>query len=268
MLMAIAKAPKKTWLAALLAFAFGGPGFFYFGLRQGLRATFAWLVAALLVLLIPSHPSASFDPQTVGLFLLQAGLAWFAYRMCKRKNAEAAKAADSTDPGAARTYGVAPMMNRNLQPTPEQRCSKKLKDIGVFVIVGSGFALLMGAIHFNMLPMGEIGNFAHYISPYVCYMGAWGLATGIGLLRAQRWARISMLVFSSLLAAYGAVGVVVFLFMPNGDMSGWPLLLLKTGVSIYWLFHVAIGVWWLTYFNRNNVKAYFRTPRRAPLVSA
>ncbi len=187
--------------------------------------------------------------------------------MCKRRNAEAAKAVAGTDPGAAQTYGVAPTMNRNLQPTPEQLCSKKLTDIGVFVIVGSGFALWMGAIHFNMLPMGEIGRFAYYISPYVCCMGAWGLATGIGLLRAWRWARISMLVFSSILAAYGAAGVVVFLFIPKGEMSGWPLLLLKAGVSIYWLFHVAIGVWWFTYFNRNNVKAYFRMPRKAPLVS-
>lgn len=56
MLMVKAKAPKRTWLAAMLAFLFGGPGFFYFGLRQGLRATLVWLVAALLVLIIPSHP--------------------------------------------------------------------------------------------------------------------------------------------------------------------------------------------------------------------
>jgi hypothetical protein len=266
------KKPKRPWLAAVLAFALGGPGCFYLGWRRGIRATLVWLLAASMMTFISATPSPQettrFDPEVMYIFLLQAGLAWFAYRSCKRSNAEAAKAADSACPGAAQTYGVAPGMDRNLQPTAEQICSKRLKDIAGFVIVGSGFALLGGAIHFNMPPMGEIGNFAYYISPYVCGMGAWGLVTGIGLLRAWRWARISMLVFSSLLAAYGAMGVVAFLFMPNGDMSGWPLFLLKTGVSVYWLFHVAIGVWWFSYFTRNNVKDYFRTSRRAPLVSA
>ena len=263
------KEPKRPWLAAMLAFFLGGPGCFYLGWRRGARATLVWLLVVAVMSSMPTTQSPQdtkrFDPEAMYIFLLQAGLAWFAYRSCKRSNVEAAEVADGADPGAAQTYSVGPPMNRNLQLTAEQICSKKLKDIGVFVIIGSGFALLGGAFHFNMLPMGEIGNFVYYISPYVCCMGAWGLATGIGLLRAWRWARISMLVFSSLIAAYGAIGVVAFLFMPNGDMSGWPLFLLKTGASIYWLFHVAIGVWWFRYFTRNNVKDYFQNVPQGPL---
>ena len=33
------KEPKRPWLAAMLAFFLGGPGFFYLGLRRGLVAT-------------------------------------------------------------------------------------------------------------------------------------------------------------------------------------------------------------------------------------
>jgi hypothetical protein len=152
------------------------------------------------------------------------------------------------------------MMDRNLQPMVKPDCSKKLKDTGVFVIVGSGLALFAGSTYFNMPRMGELGNFAHDISPLVLCMGAWGLATGIGLLRAWRWARISMLVFSSLLAVCGALGVVVFLFTPNGGMSGWPLFLLKVGTLSVNVIPVAIGLRWFIYFTRNNVKAHFQNP--------
>jgi hypothetical protein len=148
------------------------------------------------------------------------------------------------------------------QSTTEGRTGlfQKLKDIGVFVIVGSGFALFAGATHFNMPRMGELGNFTNDISPLVLCMGAWGLATGIGLLRAWRWARISMLVFSSFLAVCGALMVVAYLFMPNGSMSGWPLFLLKVGTLVVSLIPVAIGVRWFIYFTRSNVKAHFQSP--------
>jgi len=99
-------------------------------------------------------------------------------------------------------------------------------------------------------------------------MGAWGLATGIGLLRAWRWARISILVFSSLVAVCGAFGVAAFPFMPNGNVSGWTLFLLTAGPVLVNLIPVAIGVRWFIYFGRNHVRAHFQTSRNASIVSA
>lgn len=77
-----------------------------------------------------------------------------------------------------------------------------------------------------------------------------------------------MLVFSCLLAVVGMLGVVIFLLMPSGGMSGRTLLLLKTGTVALHLIPIAIGVRWFIYFTRTNVKAYFQTPRKAPLAFA
>jgi hypothetical protein len=168
---------------------------------------------------------------------------------------------DGADSGATQTDRATRMIDRSLQPKVGPDCSKKLKDIGVFVIVVSVFITLSICISVpNLGTVGEIGRFAHDISPLVLCMGVWGLATGIGLLRAWRWARISMLVFSSLLAVSGALGVVGFLFMPNGNMSGWSLFLLKVGTVLFTLIPVAIGVRWFIYFTRNNVRAHFQNP--------
>src|SRR5712691_3170927 len=120
---------------------------------------------------IKFRQDATLEPTVLYLILLQAALAWNPYRSCKRSNAEAAKAADSTDPGTTQTDGVTSRRDRNLQPMAEPGCSKKLKDISVFVIVGSGFALFAGATHFNMPRMGDWG-ISQTISPLWFFV--WG----------------------------------------------------------------------------------------------
>jgi len=171
---------------------------------------------------------------------------------------------------AEREYGVTRKMDRNLQPKIKPECSKKLKKVGVFVIAVSICTILSICISLpNLGPEGEIGSFAHDIfAPLALCMAAWGFATGVGLLRAWRWARISMLVFSSLIAVCGALAVVSFLFMPNGGASGWTLFLIKAGTISYCLIPVAVGVRWFIYFTRNDVKAHFQTSHKAPLVTA
>jgi hypothetical protein len=150
----------------------------------------------------------------------------------------------------------------------ESKCSKKLKTIGVLVIVGSGLALFGGINLFTMPPMGEMGDFAHDIfAPLILCMAAWGFATGIGVLRAGRWARISMLVFSGLLAVSGALAFVFYLFVLTRGMSGGPSVLLRIDFLLLNLIPVAIGVWWFIYFMRSDVRAFFQMSRKAPLAS-
>jgi len=133
-------------------------------------------------------------------------------------------------------------MDRNLQPQVESDCSQKVKNVGQLVIGGSAFALLGAVGQFNMPRIGEMGHFMHDMVPVLLCMGAWGVATGIGLLRGLHWARISLLVLSSLLAVYRMLGVVIFLLIPSGGKSGWALLLLKTGTVALHLISIAIGV--------------------------
>jgi hypothetical protein len=247
--------PKRPWLAAMLAFFLGGPGFFYLGLRQGLAATLAWLVAALFVLNIPSHPSASIDPEAVGLFLLQAATAWLAFRNCKRINAEAAKRAESPESDPIQRAQV--------------KCVKEIRDIGMSVIALSGFTLLVSLSLFaNSPPMGGLAHFQHDSTMVMVPMSLWGVATGIGLMRAWRWARISMLVFGSLLATSCTLLMVGYLLMPGGGMAWWSALALRVLFVLLSLVPAAIGVRWFRFFLRSNVKSYFGISRNTSTTPA
>ena len=105
---------------------------------------------------------------------------------------------------------------------------------------------------------GEMGRFYHDNMVWTPLFSGWGLATGIGLLRAWRWARISALIFSGLLSVVGVLGIVAFLVMPAGDVSGGTLMLLRTTSTLLSLIPIAIGLRWLVFFRRNEVKAYFQ----------
>src|SRR2546428_7108485 len=82
-----------------------------------------------------------------------------------------------------------------------------MKDTASQVIVFSAFALLGGSLSLwnNPRPMGEFGHFGYAFSRVTVCFGVWGLATGIGLWRKWRWARISMLVFGGILVTRGAL---------------------------------------------------------------
>lgn len=82
------KGLKKPWIAALLALALGGLGYFYLDWRRGAKATLAWLFAVCLILAGPPFPESIIS----SALLVHGVLAWKAYRSSKRTNAEAANA--------------------------------------------------------------------------------------------------------------------------------------------------------------------------------
>jgi hypothetical protein len=144
----------------------------------------------------------------------------------------------------------------------ESSSVQKVKNVGRLSIGGSGFMLLSLVVAVpNLGTVGEIGRFAQTVLPLVLLAGTWGLATGFGVLKAWPLARISILVFSSLLVLGGISGALVFLFMPNGDMSGWSLFAVKAFALGTTLMPAAVGVWWFVLFTRRDVKAYFQKRR-------
>jgi hypothetical protein len=159
-------------------------------------------------------------------------------------------------------------MDSDNQPKAVSDCSRKVNNIGRVVIILSALTMIGGFLLVGNPVMGEMGSAMHASAIAFVGCGAWGIGTGIGLLRAWRWARISMLVFSSLLAAFGMLCVVGFLFMPNGDMSGWSLILLKAFVFLYALIPTGLGALCLIYFMRSNVKTHFQTTRKSPIAFA
>ena len=87
----------------------------------------------------------------------------------------------------------------------------------------------------------------------------WGIVTGIGLLRVWRWARISTLIFSGLLAAFGIAETVASLLMAGDvDTPRWELIMFKTFLILLDLIPIAAGIAWLVFFTRKDVKAYFQ----------
>jgi hypothetical protein len=104
---------------------------------------------------------------------------------------------------------------------------------------------------------GEMGSFYHSNMIWFFGLAAWGFGTLIGLLRAWRWARISTLVFSGLLAAFGIVRVVAFLRVPAGNISGGMLLAARILPTLLFVIPIVIAYRWLVFFGRTEVKAYF-----------
>jgi len=91
---------------------------------------------------------------------------------------------------------------------------------------------------------------------------AWGIVTSVGLLRLRNWARISTIVFSVLLIIFGAFGIltsmVFFLKPPPGNgLDPKAALFIGVAMAVLALVQIGIGIWWMVYFNRANVKAQF-----------
>jgi hypothetical protein len=96
---------------------------------------------------------------------------------------------------------------------------------------------------------------------------AWGISTGIGLLRLKNWARISITVFASLLTAYGlfgAMGAVIIALVPLSGGPGSPQLdpaalgFVRAFMVIFALSQLGLGIWWLVFFNRAKTRIQFQ----------
>jgi hypothetical protein len=136
----------------------------------------------------------------------------------------------------------------------------KVKSTGVLALSVNTLAMF-GILLFDYQSggHGEMGSFYHGIMPWVLLFGVWGAATGIGLLRAWRWARISTLVFFALLAASGVLAVVLLLRAPGAGTSDWTAMMARVAFSLLILIPIIAGaIWWLILFSRTEVKAYFR----------
>jgi len=150
-------------------------------------------------------------------------------------------------------------MRLNPAITTTVDCSAKVKLMGRLAVGCNAFvAFAVLLFDYQSGGHGEMGSFYRANMISILLFSGWGMTTGIGLLRAWRWARISTLIFSALLAALGILAVAALLRMPAGDVSGWTLVMLRTISALMALIPTALGTWWLLFFNRKEVKAYFQ----------
>jgi hypothetical protein len=142
-------------------------------------------------------------------------------------------------------------------------CSRTIKAAACFAIACDVFAALSIVVFdFQSGGHGEMGSFYHSILGWVLLFAGWGIVTGVGLIQAWRWARISTLVFSGLLTGSGLLGLASLLHLPSGDISGGTLMIVRAVSTLLVLVPVAAGIWWLVFFSRKHVREYFQADRK------
>lgn len=143
----------------------------------------------------------------------------------------------------------------------ETNDAKRLRQKAQVVITFSAIALFIGLIKSGNPGLGGLGRFIHFTGVLELYLGAWGLLTGIGLYRRWRWARFSILLFSSLLTAVGTLlagSLLLFGHRNNSGMPWWQDLLVRGFLILICLLPVAWGGYWLKFFTRKGIRAQFQ----------
>jgi hypothetical protein len=87
-----------------------------------------------------------------------------------------------------------------------------------------------------------------------------GVFSCIALLRLKKWARVSMLIWGGVMAAFSGVMLLFTSLTPLPEMSadsaaGLPYL--RIFISVLYGIQLLVGVWWLLLFNQRAVREQF-----------
>jgi hypothetical protein len=82
-----------------------------------------------------------------------------------------------------------------------------------------------------------------------------GIATAVGVFRLKRWSRYLTLIFAGMLVCGVLLISAVLLFSPAASKQ--PTSTLPDGFAVG-LMVVGLGGWWLYYFNRKDIRAWFQ----------
>jgi hypothetical protein len=95
---------------------------------------------------------------------------------------------------------------------------------------------------------------------FLAGLAIFGLFTSVGVLHLKKWARISMLVWGGVMAAFSGLALPFAMFMPLPEPPAeapMAVPVLRVLVSIVYGIPLLIGVWWLLLFNQRAVKDQF-----------
>lgn len=91
-------------------------------------------------------------------------------------------------------------------------------------------------------------------------LAIFGIFTSVGVLRLKKWARISMLVWGAVMAAFCGIVLLFMSFAPLPEVpSNAQVSLPYFRVLIMFIYGIPtlIGIWWLLLFNQKSVKEQF-----------
>jgi uncharacterized membrane protein (DUF2068 family) len=119
---------------------------------------------------------------------------------------------------------------------------------------------------------GFMHGFMFALSAVCLALAVWGIITTVGLFRLRRWARYSVLVIGGIIAAIGGFSMLtslIILAIPMTPTAGMDASDASTFAAMkYVIFAVSeimygimtgVGVWWLVYFNRKQVREVFHS---------
>ena len=140
-------------------------------------------------------------------------------------------------------------------------CSETIRGIGRVTAWTNALAAVgILLIDYQSGGHGEMGSFYQGETIWILLFTGWGVATGIGLLRAWRWARISALIFSGLLVAFGILAIAGLLRLHDG-LSDWGSIIVRAVLGLLSLIPIGVGTRFLIFFTRTEVKTYFQASR-------
>jgi hypothetical protein len=142
--------------------------------------------------------------------------------------------------------------------------------LAVLVFMGSAVTMSLGAlmawkaiIDYPNWTSPAGGFFGYYVmaaSIVVIGLGGWGIASGVGILNARQWARVSMLVFgaiSLLVAIPGALEMFLDSRAGVSYLEGGYLGSIRPEMMALYGCLAAFGVFSLYFLNKKSVKSQF-----------
>jgi hypothetical protein len=147
----------------------------------------------------------------------------------------------------------------------------------VVALIGSVFAVLFGVLWlFGIFLLSRGHNLAsstpHQMPPPLTLtefmlmsllsfgFGGWGLSTSTGLFKVKPWSRVSILIFSSVIAVLTISVIPVLWFLSLPKMPGTAVVSSSAyHMTLVIIFGVPLGIvmWWLVFFSRSSTGEQF-----------
>ena len=141
---------------------------------------------------------------------------------------------------------------------------------GIVGILASLFTILIALASIAgmfMLPPNNSAAIPPFAKPLAIAMtfllgslAVFGIFTSLGVLRLKRWARVSMLVWGGVMAAFCGLILLFTAFVPLPETpagASVSLPFLRLLISAMYGIPFLIGIWWLLLFNQSAVKERF-----------
>ncbi|HZP06394.1 MAG TPA: hypothetical protein VFB43_15965 [Terracidiphilus sp.] len=122
--------------------------------------------------------------------------------------------------------------------------------------------------------------FMYALAAFFLVLTVWGIATVVGLMKLRRWARYSILVIGggmALLGLFSMLSILVMAFIPlptpptadpsQAHVTRAAVTLMLGVIGVFYAALLALGVFWLVYFNRRAVRMAFDQAQGQPAES-